>query len=178
MDFSFLSSPQSWLTALIVFGMCIGSMGLDTTRVIFVVRGAKLLAWLLGFFSSSAAILTLGFALVQVKENPLAVVSYAAGWASGNVLGIIIEKKLAIGHIQLSIVSPNLGSAIVENLRLGGFAVTEIPARGKDGTVSMLQCSVLRRDANEAEKLIKSVDPNAFITAEEIRPVLRGYWRK
>ncbi len=109
--------------------------------------------------------------------NPLNVIGYAMGFATGNVVGMLIEERLAIGHIKMNIVSSRRGSAVVDQLRSAGFAVTEIPARGKDGTVGLMNVSVLRRDVDRVEKLVLQSDPEAFITTEDVRPLRRGYWR-
>jgi uncharacterized protein YebE (UPF0316 family) len=93
------------------------------------------------------------------------------------VVGIFLEGRLAIGHIQLSIVSPRLGAAIAERLRQDGYAVTEVPARGRDGMVALLNCSVLRRNVAKVHNIVNELDPDAFITAEDVRPVRRGFWR-
>jgi uncharacterized protein YebE (UPF0316 family) len=87
-----------------------------------------------------------------------------------------VEDRLAIGHINLRIVSPKRGSALVDRLRKAGFGVTEIPARGKDGTVSLLNLSVRRKEVDEVQELVESVDKTAFITSEEMRPLRRGFW--
>ena len=64
-----------------------------------------------------------------------------------------IEERLAVGHVKMSIVSSARGAILSETLREAGFAVTEIPARGKDGMVSMLSVSVRRRDVSKVETL-------------------------
>ena len=69
------------------------------------------------------------------------------------------------------------GAAIAERLRDEGFGVTEIPARGKDGMVTMLNCSVKRKSVEKVRQMINEVDEDAFITREDIRPVRRGFWR-
>ena len=43
--------------------------------------------------------------------------------------------------------------------------------------VSLLYCNVLRRNADRVRKLVNEVDPDAFITSEDVRPVRRGFWR-
>jgi uncharacterized protein YebE (UPF0316 family) len=88
-----------------------------------------------------------------------------------------IEERLAIGHSHLRIISPHRGTAIADRLRTEGYAVTEIPARGKDGMVSMLNCSVLRKNVDQVRAMVNEVDGDAFITSEDIRPVRRGFWR-
>ena len=55
-------------------------------------------------------------------------------------------------------------------------AVTEVPARGKDGMVTMLNCSVLRKETASLRSMVNEVDPDAFITSEDIRPIRRGFW--
>jgi uncharacterized protein YebE (UPF0316 family) len=139
-------------------------------------RGRKSIAWVLGFFQALIFVLAISSVLSNL-DNPLNVVGYAAGFATGNVVGMWIEEKLAIGHIHLNIVSSRLGSAIAEQLRAAGYAVTEIPARGKDGMVALLNISVLRKNVAQVHKLVNEVDPDAFITAEDVRPVRRGFWR-
>jgi uncharacterized protein YebE (UPF0316 family) len=168
-------TPQAWLSAGLIFALRLGDMSLDTLRVLFVMRGRKAIAWVLGFFQALIFVLAIS-SVLQNLGNPLNVIGYAAGFATGNVVGMIIEERLAVGHIHLRIVSPRRGSAIAESLRLGGYAVTEVPGRGKDGMVTVLNCSVLRRNVDRVRKLTNGVDPDAFITAEDVRPVRRGFW--
>ncbi len=171
-----LLSPNAWVSALLIFGLRVSDMTLDTLRVLMVMRGRKGLAWVLGFFQSAIFVLAISSVLTNL-DNPLNFVGYAAGFATGNVLGMFIEERLAIGHINLTIVSSRRGSAIAEALRAQGYAVTEVPARGKDGTVALLNCSVLRRNVDAARAIVNNVDPDAFITAEDVRPLRRGFWR-
>ena len=63
--------------------------------------------------------------------------------------------------------SPRRGSAIVERLRSDGYAVTEIPAWGKDGMVTLLNCSLRLKHAMRVDKLVREIDPDAFVTAED-----------
>lgn len=171
-----LTSPQAWLGAALIFCLRVTDMTLDTMRVLVVMRGQKKVAWVLGFCQSVIFVLAISSVLSNLN-NPLNVIGYAAGFATGNVVGMIIEERLAIGHVLINIVSPRRGAAIAENLRRNGYAVTEIPARGKDGTVTLLNVSVLRKHVEAVRGLINEVDPDAFITAEDVRPVRRGFWR-
>ncbi|TFG47444.1 MAG: DUF2179 domain-containing protein, partial [Anaerolineales bacterium] len=87
------------------------------------------------------------------------------------------EDKLAIGFAEVRVISPKLGSAILDVLREHKYAVTEIPARGKDGMVSVITSSMRRNQVHEFEKLVRNVDESAFITTEDVVAVQRGYWR-
>jgi uncharacterized protein YebE (UPF0316 family) len=169
-------TTETILIALGIFALRVCDMAFDTVRVLFVVRGRKQIAWILGFMQSLIFVIAISTVLTNLK-NPLSILGYAAGFATGNVIGMIIEERLAIGFIQLSIVSPRRGSAIAELLREHGYAVTELSGRGRSGTVTMLNVSVMRRQVVEVETLILESDPEAFVTAEEVRPLRRGFWR-
>jgi len=171
-----LLSSQAWLNAGGIFLLRVCDITLDTMRVLVVMRGKKWLAWILGFFQAGIFVVAITSVLSNL-DNPLNVLGYASGFATGNVLGMFIEEKLAIGLVHIRVVSPHLGTAIAEKLRNEGFAITEVPARGKDGMVTMLYCSVIRRDIGRIQKLIEEIDAEAFITAEDVRIARRGFWR-
>lgn len=167
---------QALLGAGLIFLLRVLDMSLDTLRVLVVMRGRKKVAWLLGFCQSAVFVVAITSVLKNLN-NPLNVLGYAAGFATGNVVGMLIEERLAIGHIRVNVISPRLGAAIAERLRAAGYATTEIPARGKDGVVSLLSCSVLRKNLDEVHRIINEVDGDAFITVEDVRAVRRGFWR-
>jgi len=171
-----LFSGSTLLIALSIFFLRVVDMALDTIRVLFVVRGRKLLEWILGFFQAAVFIVAISSVLTN-KQNLLTIIGYAAGFATGNVVGMLIEERLAIGHIHLSIVSPTRGVAIAEMLREHGFAVTELSARGLNGMVTLLHVDVMRKQLEQVEKLVREVDSEAFVTDEDVRPVHRGFWR-
>jgi uncharacterized protein YebE (UPF0316 family) len=172
----FFITPEVLLSAGLIFLLRVLDMTLDTLRVLFVMRGRKGIAWVLGFFQALIFVVAISTVLRDL-DNLFNILGYAAGFATGNVVGIFLEGRLAIGHIQLSIVSPRLGAAIAERLRQDGYAVTEVPARGRDGMVALLNCSVLRRNVAKVHNIVNELDPDAFITAEDVRPVRRGFWR-
>jgi uncharacterized protein YebE (UPF0316 family) len=161
---------------LVIFFLRVTDMSLDTLRVLFVIRGRRPLAWILGFFQSALWVVAITSVLSNL-DNLFNLVGYAGGFATGNVLGMTIEERLALGFSHVRIISSRRGSAIAEAIRQTGHAVTEIPGRGKDGTVSVLNCSVKRRQVRDVQKSIASIDPDAFVTVEDIRPIHRGYWR-
>lgn len=174
--FELLSSPSAWLGALGIFALRVTDMSFDTLRLLFVVRGRKGIAWALGFCQSAIFVIAITFVLSNL-DNPLNFIGYAAGFATGNVLGMVIEERLAIGFTHMQVVSPRRGVILAQRLREAGFAVTEIPARGRDGTVSMLSLSLRRREVVTAEQIVHETDADAFVTVEEVRPIRRGFWR-
>lgn len=174
--FTFQLTQQSILIALLIFSVRVISTSLDTLRLILTLRSNKFWVWVLGFINSAIWVLTFAFILADI-DNIVNVIFYAAGFATGNVVGMWIEDKLAIGFAEIRVISPHLGAAILEVLRENNYAVTEIPARGKDGMVSVITSSIRRSQVFDFEKLVKEVDQDAFITTEDVVAVQRGFWR-
>lgn len=174
--FDFLLSPNAWLGALFIFFLRVTDVSFDTLRMLFVMRGRKKIVWILGFLQSIIFVVAIT-SVLRNMDNLLNILGYAAGYATGNVVGIMIEQRLAIGHTRIQIVSPRRGKIVAQKLREGGFAVTEVPAQGKDGMVSMLNVNVRRKEIVVVEKIINEVDDGAFVTLEDVYPVRQGYWR-
>ena len=173
-DLMVFSTP--WIGALVIFGLRVINITLDTLRMLFTLRGMKLWSWVVGFVVSLIYVLLLTSVLSNLN-NPLYILAYAAGFATGGVVGMWIEERMAIGFTNIQIISPRRGVVMAQTLRENGFAVTEIPARGKDGMVSMLSMSVRRKEVLSVEKIINNCDEAAFITTEDVHPVQRGFWR-
>jgi uncharacterized protein YebE (UPF0316 family) len=171
----FLLDPMAWLSALGIFLVRVLSIALDTVRMISVLRGKKVIAWVLGVATSMLFVLSIGWVMSDLS-NPLKIVAYSVGFATGTVVGMNLEKKMAMGHMFLTVISSSRGAELAEALRNAGYAVTEIPARGKDGMVSMLELGVERKDMPKIQSMITGIDPDAFITSRDIEPVHRGYW--
>jgi uncharacterized protein YebE (UPF0316 family) len=162
-------------SALLIFFLRCIDITLYTLRILMVMRGKKFFAWCFGF-CQSLVFLTAIQKVLSDLSNWLNIVGYAAGFATGLVLGMFIEGKLHIGFLHMRIISTGHGGKLAETLREAGFGVTEIAARGKDGAVELLHCSIQRQERKRLELLIKNVDEHAFITAENVRPLQHGFW--
>jgi uncharacterized protein YebE (UPF0316 family) len=174
--FELMVFSDPWIGALVIFGLRVLNMTLDTLRMLFLLRGKKALSWGAGFLVSLIYVLLLTSVLSNLN-NLLYILAYAAGFATGGVVGMWIEERLAIGFTNIQVISPRRGVVMAQKLRESGFAVTEIPARGKDGMVSMLSLSVRRKEVLSVEEIINECDEAAFITSEDVHPVQRGFWR-
>jgi len=173
-DLMLFSNPL--IGALVIFGLRVLNMTLDTLRMLFTLRGMKTLSWIVGFIVSLIYVLLLTSVLSNLN-NPLYIIAYAAGFATGGVVGMWIEERLPIGFTHIQIISPRRGAVMAQTLRENGYAVTEIPARGKDGMVSMLSLSVRRKQVVAVEKIANECDEAAFVTTEDVHPVRHGFFR-
>jgi uncharacterized protein YebE (UPF0316 family) len=170
-----LLSVEVWIGAGVIFLLRVANMTLDTIRALMVMRGRKGVVWILGFIQTVIYVYVLT-TVIQDLTNLPNLLAYAGGFASGNVAGMWVEERIAVGYVHLRVVSPLRGAAVAEGLRAEGYAVTEISGRGRDGTVSVLDVSVQRRHAKKVRRIVEKLDENAFITSENLQPVRRGYW--
>lgn len=164
------------LAGLFVFAMRVADMSLDTLRMLFMMRGKKLYAGLIGATQATVFIL----AVSQVLSGPLnfwTVLGYALGFGVGVVLGMMADERLAIGYSVFRIYSPTNGAALANALREAGHAATEFTAQGKDGVIMMITCIVERKQVPRVRDLLNKVDSTAFVTLEDSRPLQHGYFR-
>jgi uncharacterized protein YebE (UPF0316 family) len=169
-------SPTAWLIAFGIFAARTINIALDTLRFMFTLRGKRWMSWILGFLESVLFVVIIGQVLTNLS-NPLNIIGYAAGFATGTVLGMEIEKRLAIGYTHFSIISRSHSTEIADALRSEGYGVTEIPARGRESNFMLVDCHVRRKQSDEVEALALEIDPDAFITAEDVTPRRSGVWR-
>jgi uncharacterized protein YebE (UPF0316 family) len=164
------------LAGLFVFAMRVIDMSLDTLRMLFMMRGRKLLSGVIG--ATQAAVFIL--AVSKVLSGPLnfwTILGYASGFGAGVILGMVAEERLAMGYGMFRIYSPARGAAIAKALRDSGHAATEFAAQGKDGTVTVVNCAVARKEIPTVKAIIDGADPHAFVTVDEVRPLQHGYFR-
>lgn len=164
-----------FISFLTLFALRLVDITLYTVRIMMVVRGRKGMAWIFGFCQSLVFVTALRAVLSDVGDWGK-ILGYSAGFATGVITGMWVEGRLAIGYTHLRVISPRRGDELTARLRQAGYAVTEVSGQGKDGMVSVLNCSVLRRKAPEVEDIIEGIDPEAFVTAEAVRSVRRGFW--
>jgi len=141
---------------------------LGTIRIIFVSRGNRLAAPILGFFEVFIWIVAIS-QIMQNLNNPLCYVAYALGFAIGNYLGIMAEEKLAIGYLVLRIfvIKENPEKeTLMEKLIEAGFGVTAVEGRGATGEVTLLFSLIRRKDLDEAVSIIEQADSKVFYSIE------------
>ncbi len=161
---------------LMVFAMLAFINIMDTVRMLFVMRGKKLLAGLVGGLNSAIYLI----AIASVLEGPMNIwkaVSYGSGVAAGIIVGILFEKHLAIGYHMLHIFSRQYGFEIASELHKNGHAATLSCAIGMAGDVCVIDCAAARKDIQQIQSLVEKIDPVAFITTEETTPLKHGYFR-
>jgi len=156
-----------------IFFARICDVSLGTIRVIFISKGVKYLAPLIGFFEVIIWLLAIGQVMNNLT-NVVAYIAYGAGFASGTFIGMLIEEKISIGLASVRIITKNDPSELVQYLRSYNYGVTSIDGEGSTGKVKMVYTIIKRQDLAHIVTIIKKFHPNAFYSVDEVKSVSEG----
>ncbi len=165
--FSFIVLP------LLIFISRIFDVSLGTMRIIFVSRGHKIIAPILGFFE----VLVWLIAISQIMQNLNSVfcyLAYAGGFAMGTFVGIKIEDKLALGILIVRIILVKDECKLKERLSSSGYGVTVVDAKGATGQVKIVYTIVRRKDIDNVLSIINQCNSNAFYSIEDAKATNQG----
>ena len=160
--------------ALLIFALRICDVSIGTVRVIYTIRGNRLVSAGLGFLESLIWIFAISRAF-KLVEHPLSMVGWAGGFAAGTVLGITLERWIATGHILMRVISLEKAEALRDALRACGVGVTAVVGEGRGGAVLVLFCVAPRKRGKEMINVVQGIDPAAFITIDNVSQAIGGY---
>jgi len=146
---------------------------LSTVRTIFVARGWKSLAPLLGFFEVSIWL----FAIAQVMQNLTNLscyIAFAGGFSLGNFLGVLIEQKLALGNVVVHITTKENAADLIDHLKQVGYGVTALEAQGATGRVQVVFTVIKRKELPNVVAIIKGFDLKAFYSVNDLKTAVEG----
>jgi len=157
----------------LIFSARIIDVSLGTIRVIFIAKGMRFLAPLLGFFEILIWLVAIG-QILQNLTHWINYVAYAGGFAMGNYVGMIIEIRLALGSVILRVINKDHSHELTEALIEKNYGVTNVDAQGRYGPVQILFMLLARQDVSEVVDIIHRHSPKAFYSIEDVRYVQEG----
>lgn len=160
----------------IIFLARVLDVTLSTIRTLMVVQGRRVQAAIIGFFEVGIYVTALS-SVVSGLDDPLKLLAYCLGFATGNFVGITIENKIALGNLSAQIILKTTENHdLVSSLRDNGFGVTIIQGEGINGPKEILNVALNRKNLNDLKKLVYEHEANAFITVNNINPISGGYF--
>ncbi|MDA3814507.1 MAG: DUF2179 domain-containing protein [Candidatus Cloacimonetes bacterium] len=162
-----------YVLPILIFLSRIFDVTLGTLRIIFVNRGMRHLAPIIGFFEILIWLIVIS-QIMQNINSPINYIAYAAGFATGNYVGILIEQKLAIGITLIRIITRKKASELLLDFRSKGYSVINVPAVANSGDVEIIFLPARRKDINQIIETVKLYNPNALYTIEDVRYLSHG----
>lgn len=153
---------------LIIFFSRILDVTLGTFRIVMVARGNKVFAPILGFFEVLIWIIVIG-SIMQNIDNWVNIIAYAAGFATGNYVGLLIEERIAMGIVRVQIITKKPANKLITKLIKEKYGITYHEARGSNGNVNIIYSIVNRKKLKKLIYSIRSMNPNAFYTVEDVK---------
>jgi len=158
---------------LLIFLARILDVSLGTMRIVFVSKGLRRLAPLVGFFEVFIWIIAIK-EVMQNLTNIVSYIAYAGGFAMGNYLGLKLEKRLAIGISMIRVVTSRDPDPLFQSLILKGVGFTRVRGEGSQGEVGILFMIVRRVEIESVMEIVKKHNPHAFYTIEDVGSVRDG----
>lgn len=164
------------IVPILIFLARICDVSIGTIRIIFVSKGFRYLAPLLGFFEVFIWLLAMT-RILQNLDRWYYYIAYCAGFATGNYIGIILEEKIAIGYASIRLITKIPADDLIKTLQEQGFGVTYHAAEGSTGPVQIVYTIVKRTELETVFKIIKLFNPKAFFMVEDVKDVKEGIHR-
>ena len=163
------SNIYSWVVLpLLIFVARICDVSLDTLRILFINRNLRYWAAICGFFGVMIWLLVIREIFQQIN-NPLCFIAYPAGFASGNIVGLMIENRLSLGKVIVRIITHLEAEDLVAKLRSDGYGLTVLDAEGATGPVKLIFTVMERHDIPLVVETIKKYNPHTFYSVEDVR---------
>ncbi|OHD63480.1 MAG: hypothetical protein A2176_06580 [Spirochaetes bacterium RBG_13_51_14] len=162
------------ITMAYIFFARILDVSMGTIRIILISRGYRYVAPLIGFFEILIWLTAISRVITSL-DSAYSFLVYAAGFAAGNYVGMLLEAKLPFGYKSLRVITTKEVSALPLTLRGEGFGVTVSEGTGLKGPVSILYSLVPKKKLDRYLEIVNILEPGAFITIEEVRAYRPGF---
>ncbi len=144
-----------------------------TMRTIFVARGMKYLAPMLGVFEVSIWLYAISEVMRNLNDWTCAA-AFAGGFTLGNFLGILLEEKLAMGSVGVRMITHIDATQLIEDLRAADYGVTRLDAQGATGPVQVIYTVIKRKELERVLTIARRFQPSLFYSVDELHSAAVG----
>lgn len=162
-----------FLLPFLIFISRILDVTIGTIRIVMVSKGQKFWAPILGFFEILIWLLAIS-RIFENLDNWMCYIAYAAGFAAGNYIGLILEERLAMGIVKIQIITRQNAAELIVNLKNAGYGLTHHEAKGGKENVSIIYSIIKRNEIQTVENIVKETNPKAFYSIEDVKSVSHG----
>ena len=161
--------PEVYVPLFIFFARIL-DVSLGTIRIMFVSKGFRGKATLLGFIEVLIWIIIVA-QIFQNLDNWMNYIAYAGGFATGTFIGMYLEEKMKMGIQMFRIIVGQGSEVFLEKLKEANFRVTSADGEGKHGPVKIIFTVAKRKRWQELAGIVNEFAPNAFYSVEDVKHV-------
>ncbi|MEQ8553800.1 MAG: DUF2179 domain-containing protein [Cyclobacteriaceae bacterium] len=155
---------------LLIFMARIMDVSINTIRIIFMLHSKKLLSTVLGFFEALIWLLAISQIFQNLSSWPT-YLAYAGGFASGILVGMLIEEKLAIGRVVVRVITRQPAEELIRYFEKNSYRYSSVDAVSDEGEVNILFTVIKRENLKSTIQEIKRFNPQSFYTVEGVKRV-------
>lgn len=153
---------------------------LATMQTMYLVKGKRNLATIIGFIDVLIWFVVVKEALNTDIQSIWIALAYAGGYAAGTFTGSGISKRVIKGTVSVQVITKNYKNKVIKALKNSNYSASVVECKGvhAEDTSYMIYAQIQNNKLSEFKKLITNIDPNAFITVTESKEILNGYFGK
>ena len=173
----FLEMLPPVVVCLLVCGAKIVEITIQSLKTCMMVKGQRLKAAGLGFIECTIWGLVISTIIGTLGDNPLLLLFYCVGYATGLFLGSTIESKIALGTSNLELIANDESTEkITEYLKEKGRGYTVFDGHGSTDKMNMIFIVLPRREVSKVLKEIRALcDNKVFVVASDVSKYAGGY---
>lgn len=169
---------MSILGLFAIFFARIIDVSCNTVRLLFLVKGQRLIAACIGFFEVMVYMVALGYILGGGKTlSWLELIFYCGGFSTGNFVGSWLEERLLNTFILIEVIMDDSEDArlSIDAVRCMGLGATVIQGMGRDGPKLVLEIFCRRHDVRTVQSLFSD---QGFVTISDVKRCTGGWFPK
>jgi uncharacterized protein YebE (UPF0316 family) len=157
-----------FLLPLFIFLARICDVSINTIRIIYMLGGRRWTATILGFFEAFIWLMAIRQIFAHL-DNWICYIAYPAGFASGVMVGMMIEERIAYGKVIVRIITRKDVAELITYLNLQNFRYTRVNAEGPNGHENLVFTVLERERLDELLAKLRAILPTAFYTIERVK---------
>ena len=161
-----------------IFLARIVDVSISTFRMMIMVKKKSILTPILAFCEVFVWFIAARKALNTNIDSILIPISYSLGYATGTYIGGFLSRKFIRNVNSIEVTTKRNNTKLINALRreVYGLSIIALKNNYRD-KLDLIIVDVKSKNTQETVKLIKELDPKAFIVVKDTRVVHNGYIR-
>ncbi|HIS17394.1 MAG TPA: DUF2179 domain-containing protein [Candidatus Coprovivens excrementavium] len=166
-----------FLLCIKIFLARITDVTLGTLRTIYTVRGKTVIAGVIAFIEVFIWFVIAREALNTDLQSIWIVIAYSGGYATGTILGTFIANNFVNSLISIEVITTKATIDNINKIRKEGYGVSVVNTveNINDEKTKILYITLNSRNLEKLKRIIKEIDPSAFLVIKESKIVQNGY---